>query len=88
MKWNSWENRNDFRDFEVKLLSMRKLQLEATQRNIKAIKVLEEDISILLEHENLKWRQRAKANRYTMGDKDAKNFHTCATQRRRRNKII
>lgn len=52
-----------------------------------ALKAIEEDISLLLEHDDMKWWHRAKANWYTMGDKNTKYFHVYATQRRRRNKV-
>lgn len=47
---------------------------------------MEEEISLLVEQEDLKWRQRAKANWYTLGNKNIKYFHAYANQKRRRNK--
>lgn len=63
-------------------------ELQRDERNHKSenIKKLQVEIGIMLENDNLKWRQRAKTNWYKLGDRNTKFFY-CATQRRRRNLI-
>lgn len=41
-----------------------------------------------LEEEDTKWRQRAKQNWYQLGNQNIRFFHTCATQRCKRNHIL
>ncbi|XP_042941294.1 uncharacterized protein LOC122275977 [Carya illinoinensis] len=55
--------------------------------NIELIKQLQGEMGLLLEQEDLKWRQRAKRIWYQLGDKNTKFFHSCASQRRRKNQI-
>ncbi|XP_042972999.1 uncharacterized protein LOC122304801 [Carya illinoinensis] len=45
-------------------------------------------VGVLLQQEDLKWKQRAKKNWYCMGDKNTKFFHACANQRRNKNLIL
>lgn len=49
---------------------LKHLQSYVNQENMGAIKTVEEEISVLLEQEYLKWRQRAKANWYSLGEKN------------------
>ncbi|XP_042974742.1 uncharacterized protein LOC122306380 [Carya illinoinensis] len=44
-------------------------------------------MNVLLEKEDLRWKQRAKRNWYKHGDRNTKYFHACANQRRKRNCI-
>lgn len=46
--------------------------------NIEEMKNMQKDIGIMLDNVDLKWRQRAKTNRYRMGDRKTKFFHKCA----------
>ena len=59
-----------------------------SQENMVEMKMLQEKVGLLLEMEDIKWRQRAKRNWYTLGDKNTRFFHECANQRRKRNKIV
>lgn len=56
--------------------------------NAPKIHDLQRDLNILLDQEDLKWRQRAKLNWYRLGDRNTKFFSNCDSQRRRRNKIM
>lgn len=66
---------------------MKCIQHNEERDNTDEVKRLDKEISILLEEDDIKWRQRAKKTRYQLGDKNTKYFHSCATQRKRRNKI-
>jgi hypothetical protein len=51
------------------------------------IRDLQRDIDVLLEQEEVKWRQRAREDWLQHGDKNTKYFHACANQRSKVNKI-
>ncbi|XP_042954664.1 uncharacterized protein LOC122291085 [Carya illinoinensis] len=55
--------------------------------NVTIIKELQKKFGLIMEQEDLKWRQRAKQVWHQMGDRNTKYFHACATQRRKRNWI-
>ncbi|XP_042980139.1 uncharacterized protein LOC122310310 [Carya illinoinensis] len=55
--------------------------------NARIIKSLQRDLGLLLAQEDLKWKQRAKWNWYKNGDKNTKFFHSCASQKRIKNRI-
>lgn len=42
---------------------------------------------MLLEKEDIRWKQRVKCNWYSLGDKNTKLFHACVKQRRKKNQI-
>ncbi|XP_041011334.1 uncharacterized protein LOC121255116 [Juglans microcarpa x Juglans regia] len=66
----------------VKTERLREMQAAEEWGNIEVIKGLREEVGIMLEQEDLKWRQRSKTHWYQMGDMNAKFFHSCATERR------
>jgi hypothetical protein len=49
--------------------------------------MLQKDLKILLEQDDLKWRQQSKINWLSQGDKKLKFFHACVNYRRKVNKI-
>jgi hypothetical protein len=63
------------------------LQTEETPNNLEEIRGLQEEIDHILEKEDVKWKQRAKLNWYTFGDRNTPYFHAWATHRRNTNKI-
>ena len=73
-------------------IKMKTLEVEVLQRNegpenSEAIKSLNVEIELLLEKEDLRWKQRAKQNWYNKGDRNTQYFHAWANQRRRTNII-
>lgn len=51
------------------------------------IKKLKSDLTILLDQEDLKWKQRANKHWYEHGDRNTKYFHACANQKHMKNTI-
>lgn len=51
------------------------------------IKRLKRELGLLLEKEDLRWKQRAKKHWLKNGDKNTKFFHACANQKRKKNII-
>lgn len=55
--------------------------------NLLMIKELERDIERMKIHEEIHWKQRARANWLNHGDRNTSFFHTFASERRRKNHI-
>jgi ribonuclease HI len=75
-----------------KSVSQMKKHLEKVQEreDLQAVteaRELKKEINILLDQDDMKWRQRAKADWLKMGDRNTKFFHACANQRRQKNWI-
>ncbi|XP_042984774.1 uncharacterized protein LOC122313665 [Carya illinoinensis] len=66
---------------------LKQLQVEEGGHNTMEIKRFQEEMGLLMDQEDLKWKQRAKKNWYQRGDRNTKYFYACATQRRRKNLI-
>lgn len=86
-----WWSRRKFGNAEKKMKQKTK-QLELLQRfegpeNREAIKQLQSEIELMLEHEDTKWKQRAKQNWYQQGDRNTHFFHAWASHRRKINTI-
>lgn len=45
------------------------------------IKTLQDELHLLMEQEDVKWKQRAKENWLTNGDHNTKYFYACTNQR-------
>lgn len=70
-----------------KIEELRRLQEAERPNNVEVIKNLQQELSYLLEQEDMRWRQRTKSNWYKLGDRNTRYFHLCANQRKKRNFI-
>lgn len=51
-------------------------------------KVAKQNLQLLLDRENLKWKQRAKVDWLKEGDRNTKYYHACANYRKKSNQIV
>ncbi|XP_018809194.1 uncharacterized protein LOC108982319 isoform X2 [Juglans regia] len=72
---------------EEKLLEEKATCLKRLQDH-EGTDMLQREVGLLLDKQDLKWKQRAKANWYKVGDRNIRFFHMCASQRWRRNRIV
>jgi hypothetical protein len=89
-KLSHWSDKK-YHDVE-RVLKEKSKKLEELQRydegaNWPAIKILKGEIDSILEHEDVKWKQRAKQNWFTHGDRNTPYYHAWASHRRKVNKI-
>ncbi|XP_059458257.1 uncharacterized protein LOC132187840 [Corylus avellana] len=85
-----WKRENKNLSNDILKQTMEKileLQGEEEEWDFDEIRALKLKANDLMEEEELKWQQRAKADWLKHGDKNSKFFHACASQRRRANKI-
>ncbi|XP_042952312.1 uncharacterized protein LOC122289407 [Carya illinoinensis] len=87
LRWNS-QRASDGENEILRLSERLKMEQEnESPHNVSVVRKLEKELGLLLEKEDLKWKQRAKRSWYKLGDKNTKLFHECANQRRKRNCI-
>lgn len=72
---------------ELSSLNRAKLQ-KANKGDLNGrIKTLQKEVNLLLEDDNVKWKQREKHKWLKMGDRNTRFYHLCASQRRKINAI-
>jgi hypothetical protein len=67
---------------ELKSIQMQENRDTSSQEDL-----IKEELNVLLEQKDLKWRQRAKENWLRFGDRNSKKFHACVNQKHRRSRI-
>jgi hypothetical protein len=67
---------------ELQLLQMQEDNFDINKEN-----QIKDELQNILQHEDLKWRQRAKETWLQSGDKNTKYFHASASQKHRRNVV-
>jgi hypothetical protein len=63
------------------------LQNRSNSGSLEEIKTIQTEINDILEHEDMRWKQRAKQHWYLAGDKNTQFFHSWVNQRRKQNTI-
>ncbi|XP_042962355.1 uncharacterized protein LOC122296619 [Carya illinoinensis] len=86
-KWSKQLRKVGRKEIEEKKKYLHRLQAKENRYNVPEVKKVKEELSLMLEKEDLKLRQRAKTNWYKLGDRNTKYFRTCANQRQKRNQI-
>jgi hypothetical protein len=66
---------------------LERLQQNESPESLEATTQVQREIKIILDMEDIKWRQWAKHNSYKDGDRNTQFFHAWANQRRRKNFI-
>jgi hypothetical protein len=90
-KLSQWSYRkfgDSERVLEDKTKQLEELQRQEGAEDWPAIKALKGDIDVILENEDMKWKQRAKQNWYKNGDRNTPFFHAWANHRRKINRIV
>jgi hypothetical protein len=72
---------------QEKLGELQLLQQLADPNLAEAETSIKEELNVLLEQDDLKWRQRAKEDWLRLGDRNTKLFHACANQRSKKKTI-
>ncbi|XP_059441954.1 uncharacterized protein LOC132174292 [Corylus avellana] len=79
------ENKND-----ILLLERRLVSLHGAEGMPAVVEIarLKQELQLLLDQEDLKWKQRVKTDWLKHGDRNTKFHHACANQRRKSNQIL
>ena len=88
----TWWDKNVFGNVRRELERLKKLLVEAESTAMVSgdnfrVRQLKKEIEVLLDRESTMWAQRSRLLRARNGDRNTKYFHSCATQRLRRNKV-
>jgi hypothetical protein len=87
IRWNGRKFRNVERLIRNKTKELELLQASDDPEQWADIACVKKEIEILMEQEDIKWKQRAKQNWYQNGDRNTPFFHAWADHRRRINHI-
>jgi hypothetical protein len=85
-----WVRKTELKTEELiqqKTRELADLQLRTNGDNLTEEITTKNELQLLLEEEDLKWRQRSKQNWLKCGDRKTNFFHSCANQRSSRNLI-
>lgn len=82
VRWSSYRNREVEKEIKQKTERLKNEQKNEGPHNVEIIKTLHGELGLLLEQEDMKWKQRANRTWYQLGDKNTKFFHSCASPRR------
>jgi hypothetical protein len=86
-RWSESKFRNHDRVLEEKTKLLADLQRDEDGSNEVAITELKAEIDTILEHVDMKWKQRAKQNWYRAGDRNTPFYHAWASHRKKVNRI-
>ncbi|KAG6624128.1 hypothetical protein CIPAW_16G004700 [Carya illinoinensis] len=77
LRWNS-QRASDGEKEILRLSEKLKMEQEnESPHNVSVVRKLHKELGLLLEKEDLKWKQKAKRSWYKLGDKNTKFFHEC-----------
>jgi exonuclease III len=87
VRWSGAKFSSAEKLIKEKTKALEALQIQEESENWEEITGLKNEIEILMEQEDVKWKQRAKQNWYRNGDRNTPFFHAWADHRRRINHI-
>jgi hypothetical protein len=87
LRWSDRKFQSHDRDLEEKTKKLAELQAHEDGSDGSVITALKAEINTILEHTDLKWKQRAKQSWYRDGDRNTPFYHAWASHRRKVNRI-
>jgi hypothetical protein len=87
LDWSRAKFRGSAKLVQEKYKQLAVLQCEETPGDRESILRIQSEIEQLLEMEDMKWKQRAKRNWFSQGDRNTQFFHAWANFRRKKNRI-
>lgn len=86
-RWSAQKAQEAEREIMEKTNRVKKEKENEVTHNVAIIKGVQEELRLLSEQDNMKWKQRAKRSWYQLSDKNSKYFHACDSQRSKKNWI-
>lgn len=77
IRWSHQKGKNREKKIRKKFEFLKLLQDKEDEYNVPKIKQFQEELGVLFEQEEIKWRQHVKRNWYQKGDKNTRFFHAC-----------